>query len=85
MNHIQDDEFSGVPDATYQSVSPTVFTNIVLQAIQQFDVDHKILTTSFLFQNETPYEWSGDALIAHFQNGQNLNVSFEIAGEFWRI
>ena len=55
------------------------------KGIQQFDVEHKIFVTSFLFQNETPYEWSGDALTAYLNNGQTLKISFERVDELWRI
>lgn len=78
-------EFYGVPEEVFKPVSARTFIDITSQAIQQFSVDHKIFITSFLFQNGTSYEWSGDTLIAHFNNGENINISFEKVDEFWRI
>lgn len=78
-------EFYGVPEEVFAPVSAKAFIDITSQAIQQFSIDHRIFITSFLFQNGTSYEWSGDTLIAHFNNGKNINISFEKADQFWRI
>lgn len=78
-------EFYGVPHEVYQPISAKIFVDITLQAINQFEIEHKIFVTSFLYQNGTPYDWSGDTLTAHFSNGQSLNVSFERVNDFWRI
>jgi len=78
-------EFYDVPDEVFHPVSAKTFIDITSQAIQQFSVDHRIFITSFLFQNGTSYEWSGDTLIAHFNKGENINISFERVDDFWRI
>lgn len=78
-------EFYGVPEEVFQPVSARTFIDITSQAIQQFSVDHRIFITSFLFQNGTVYEWSGNTLTAHFNNGENINISFERVDELWRI
>lgn len=78
-------EFYGVPDQVFRPVSAKTFLDITAQAIQQFSVEHKIFITSFLFQNDTPYKWSGDTLVATFENGQTLNILFERTDGFWRM
>ncbi|MDR3296513.1 MAG: hypothetical protein LBT26_11925 [Clostridiales Family XIII bacterium] len=75
--------FSGVPDRVFAPVSAERFIRITVDAIQQLQIDHKIFTESFLFQNGTAYEWSGCALTAHFE--QDLRIEFEQADEFLRI
>ena len=51
--------------------------------IQQFYLDHKIFTESFLRWNQTPFDWNGDILTAHFD--EDVTVEFEQAGEHYRI
>lgn len=78
-------QFTGIPDEVFKPISASAFSNIAMQAIQQFEVEHKIFITSFLFQNSTPYEWSQDMIIAHFDNNQDLKISFEKVEDLWRI
>lgn len=78
-------EFYGIPYEVFQPVSAKTFLDVTSQAIQQYSVEHKIFVTSFLFQNETPYKWSGDTLVATFKNGETINISFERIDNLWRI
>lgn len=78
-------EIYDIPDDVFHPISAKTFLDITMQLIQQFSVEHKIFITSFLFQNGTPYEWSGDTIVAHFNNGQKLSISFERAGDLLRI
>lgn len=75
--------FSNVPSAVLAPVDIHRFISVAMECIQNFQIDHKIFVQSFLFQNDTPYEWSNDAIIAHFK--QDLRIDFEKAGEFLRI
>lgn len=77
--------FSDIPDEVFKPISAVTFTNIAMQAIQQYVVEHKIFVTSFLFQNSTPYEWAEDVLIAHFENEHDLKIGFEKVEDLWRI
>lgn len=78
-------EFYNVLVEVFHPISAKSFLDITTQAIQQFAVEHKIFVTSFLFQNQTPYKWAGDNLIATFKDGQALKISFERIDGHWRI
>jgi len=67
--------FSGIPNEVFAPVNIQEFTSITMQCIQQFSINHKIFIESFLFQNDTPYEWKNDSIIAHF--AQDLQIDFE--------
>ena len=59
------------------------FTNLTMQCIQKFAVDHKIFVESFLMWNGTAYEKTDNRFTAHFE--QELAIEFEEAGGFFRI
>ena len=75
--------FSQVPEFVFDSVDIFKFSEITGECLQQFSVDHKIFTESFLMWNGTSYEWLGNDIIAHFS--KDLIISFEQIGEFWRV
>ena len=66
---------SDVPDAVFDPVAFPCFISTVSQCIQQFDVDHRLLVEGFLRWNQTPYEWHGSRITAHFT--QDLIIAFE--------
>ena len=72
-----------VPQEVFQPANISEFANLTVQCIQQYPVDHKIFTESLLQWNRTKYDWDGDTLIAHF--GQDLYISFEQSGDYYRI
>ena len=55
----------------------------LIDCIETFELEHKILIESFLVSNGTPYEWNGDVLVAHFY--QDMRVEFERVGEIYRV
>lgn len=77
--------FDNIPEEVFKPISAKTFIDTTLQAIQQFQVEHRIFLTSFLFQNDTPYEWSEDKLIAHFSNGNDIIFSLEKVDDTWHI
>ena len=66
---------SDVPDAVFDPVDFSRFISTVSQCIQQFYVDHRLLVEGFLRWNQTPYEWHGSRITAHFT--QDLIIAFE--------
>ena len=72
-----------VPQEVFQPADISEFANLTVQCIQQYPVDHRIFTESLLQWNRTKYYWDGDTLIAHFS--QNLYISFEQSGDYYRI
>lgn len=75
--------FSNVPQEVFASVGIHRFVSVLMDCIQNFDVDHKILVESFLIWNGTAYEWDGNTLIAHFET--DLLITYEKADGFLRI
>lgn len=75
--------FSDVPDEVFAPVDGKTFADLTMQCIQQFGIDHRIFVQSFLYQNDTPFEWKGDHLIARFASP--WDIEFEMAGDRWRI
>ena len=75
--------FSGVPDTVFAPVDETKFISLTTQCMLDFPIDHKIFVEGFLLWNNTAYEWRGHDLTAHF--GQDVTVTFEQAGDAWRI
>ena len=65
----------GVPEEVFAPVDFPRFISTVSQCIQQFDVDHRLLVEGFLRWNQTPYEWHGSRITAHFT--QDLIIAFE--------
>ena len=72
-----------VPKEVYSPVNISEFADLTVRCIQQYPIDHKIFVESLLQWNGTKYDWDKDTLVAHFQ--QNLHISFEQSGEFYRI
>jgi len=72
-----------VPKEVYMPVNIIEFADLTVQCIQQYPIDHKIFVESLLQWNGTKYDWDKDTLVAHFQ--QNLHISFEQSGEYYRI
>ena len=66
---------SGIDELVYADVDVQTFVDITMQSIQSFTVDHKIFIESFLYQNNTEYNFEGDNIIAHF--GEDLKIKFE--------
>ncbi|MBO5575618.1 MAG: hypothetical protein J5956_04895 [Ruminococcus sp.] len=60
------------------------FVSILMSAIKQFDLDHKIFAESFLLWNGIPFERDGKTLIAYFPQ-QKLKLTLENAGGMNRI
>ena len=54
------------PEEVYAPVDRNEFKKIVARGIKAYTVDHKIFLEAFLEWNNTPYEWDGDNVIAHF-------------------
>lgn len=75
--------FSNVPEAVFAPIDNLKFTRISMECVQNFQVDHKIFIESFLYQNNTPYEWDGLCINAHFE--QDIKIEFEEIDEFLRI
>ena len=75
--------FSNVPNDVFAPIDIHSFVSTTLECIQNFQVDHKIFIESFLYQNDTSYEWENLSVIAHFK--QDLKIDFERADEFLRI
>ncbi|MCB6611633.1 hypothetical protein V3C10_19810 [[Clostridium] symbiosum] len=75
--------FGNVPKEVFAPVGMVKFTNLTMQCIQQFAVDHKIFVESFLMWNGTAYEKTESRFTAHFE--QDLAIEFEEAGGFFRI
>lgn len=74
---------SKIPQEVLTPVNISEFANLTVQCIEQYPVDHKIFTESLLQWNRTKFDWDGDTLIAHF--GQDLYITFEQSGEYYRI
>lgn len=72
-----------VDEKVFAPVTCHAFASITTQCIQQFPVDHRIFTESFLSWNGTPYEWSDNKIIAHFED--DLCIEFERVENFIRI
>lgn len=75
--------FSGVPEAVFAHVDATKFLSVTMQCTQQFLLDHKAFIEGFLTWNNTPYDWDGQMLVAHFP--QEIKIAFEQAGNSLRI
>lgn len=75
--------FSDVPEEVFQPIGIEKFSNLTMQCIQNFDVDHKIFIESFLRWNGTKYDWNDNKIVAHFN--QDLLIEFEQADDFLRI
>ena len=73
-----------MPKELFAPVDGITFISSVSQCIQQFCLDHKIFVEAFLRWNQTPFDWSGDTLTAHFDTS-DIIVDFEQAGENYRI
>ena len=54
------------PEEVYAPVDRNEFKKIVARGIEAYTIDHKIFLEAFLEWNNTPYEWDGDKVIAHF-------------------
>lgn len=54
------------PEEVYAPVDRNEFKKIVARGIKAYTIDHKIFLEAFLEWNNTPYEWNGDNVIAHF-------------------
>ena len=54
------------PEEVYAPVDWNEFKKIVARGIKAYTIDHKIFLEAFLEWNNTPYEWNGDNVIAHF-------------------
>jgi len=54
------------PEEVYAPVDRNEFKKIVARGIEAYTIDHKIFLEAFLEWNNTPYEWNGDNVIAHF-------------------
>lgn len=67
----------------FAPVDMNAFVQWTLSAIQQFDLDHRIFTESFLLWNGTPFEREGEKLVAYFP--QRLMIKLEKAGGIDRI
>lgn len=66
-----------VPDEVFQPVLVSDFFQITLSCIfQQFPVDHKVFLENFLEWNQTPFNWNGDILTAHFE--KDLWIKFKL-------
>lgn len=72
-----------VPSEVNAPVNISEFANLTMQCIQQYPIDHKIFVESLLQWNKTKFDWDKDTLIAHFT--QDLYISFEQSGEYYRI
>jgi len=72
-----------LPQEVFAPVDSLKFTQIAMDSIRQFDVDHEIFIKSFLYQNHTAYECGDKIITAHFE--KDLNIYFEDVGEFKRI
>ena len=75
--------FSDIPDIVFRPLDIHNFISRAMECVQGFRVDHKIFIQSFLYQNDTPFEWDKLSIIAHFK--QNLRIDFEQVDEFLRI
>lgn len=75
--------FSNIPNVVFAPLELPLFVSTAMECIQTFHVDHNIFIQSFLYQNNTPYEWDNQTIIAHFK--QDLRIEFEQVDEFLRI
>ena len=75
--------FSGAPDTVFVPVSMHTFIDVSMRCIQQYEVDHRIFLASFLYQNDTPFTWDGDTIIAHFDT--DLRIALEENQGRWRM
>ncbi len=75
--------FSGAPKEVFKPIESIEFTQIILDIIQKYNVNHKILVESFLMWNGTSYEWVDNNIIAHFN--QDLCIMFEHVNDILRI
>ena len=67
----------------FAGVDAKTFADITLQSISQFALDHRLFVEGFLLQNNTPYEWNGDVITAHF--AKDITIAFEQVGDKYRI
>ena len=75
--------FSGMTDEVFRPVDMQQFISVTMEAIQGFEVDHKIFVESLLMWNGTKYDWNGEKLVAHFP--QDLEIAFEKVADGSRI
>lgn len=75
--------FSGVPESVFAHVEARRFLSVTMRCTEQFTLDHKAFVEGFLTWNDTPYEWNGQTLTAHFP--QQVTIAFERAGGSSRI
>lgn len=75
--------FSGIDSEVFQAIDAVTFMNVAMGCIQEAGVNHKIFIESFLYQNNTPFEWKENSIIAHFK--QDLEIEFECVDSNWRI
>ena len=75
--------FGNVPKEVFAPVGMVKFTNLTMQCIQKFEVDHKIFVESFLMWNRTAYEKTDSRFTAHFE--QELAIEFEEVRGVFRI
>ena len=75
--------FSPQSDEVFSPVPAQEFVNTVMTCIKTFTVDHRVMVESFLYQNDTEFEWDGDAIVAHFE--KDTRVEFEYVEEVRRI
>jgi len=75
--------FSGIDSKVFSEINAEKFMSVVMDCIQKFEVNHKIFIESFLYQNNTLFEWKDNCIIAHFK--QDLKIEFEQVDNNWRI
>jgi len=75
--------FSVTDSKVFQAIDAKTFMDVAMGCIQEAGVNHKIFIESFLYQNDTRFEWQGNSIIAHFK--QDLKIEFECVDSNWRI
>lgn len=76
--------FSSIDPKVFSEINSETFISVVMSSIKAFKVNHKIFIESFLYQNNTLFEWQENFIIAHFE--KDLKIEFEcVDNNNWRI
>lgn len=65
-----------LPEDIFKKINSVEFTNQVMEIISTFNVNHKLMITALLIENEIEYSDNQDNIIANF-NDKTLTIEFD--------
>ena len=66
-----------LPRELFKKMNSMEFTNKVPRIISEFNVNHRLLVEAMLIENEIPYKWERNSLIAKFSESSIISVEFD--------